>query len=124
MINLRRGWRGNLWQERFQSFVMDEPHLLAAARDVERNPVRAGLCPTVDAWPWSSARAHLQGEDDELVRVHPMLALIPNWAGYLADQDADNLAGQFHRHARTGRPLGSGAFVADVETRLGRVLSR
>jgi len=31
-------------QERFHSVVMDEPHLLAAARYVELNPVRAGLC--------------------------------------------------------------------------------
>ena len=30
-------------QERFHSVVMDEPHLLAAARYVELNPVRAGL---------------------------------------------------------------------------------
>ncbi len=40
-INFREGWRGHLWQERFHSFVMDEPHLLACARYVERNPVTA-----------------------------------------------------------------------------------
>jgi putative transposase len=44
MINFRDGWRGHLWQERFHSFVMDEQHLLAAVRYVERNPVRARLC--------------------------------------------------------------------------------
>ena len=37
-INRRNGWRGHLWQERFHSFVMDEPHLLAAVRYVETNP--------------------------------------------------------------------------------------
>ena len=42
-INSREGWRGHLWQERFRSFVMDEPHLLMAARYIEMNPVRAGL---------------------------------------------------------------------------------
>ena len=42
-INFRQGWRGHLWQARFASFVMDEPHLIAAARYVERNPVRARL---------------------------------------------------------------------------------
>ena len=31
-INFREGWRGHLWQGRFASFVMEEPHLLAAAR--------------------------------------------------------------------------------------------
>ena len=42
-INFREGWRGHLWQCRFASFVMDEDHLLTAARYVELNPVRAGL---------------------------------------------------------------------------------
>ena len=44
-INFREKWRGYLWQGRFASFVMDEPYLLAAARYVELNPVRAGLAP-------------------------------------------------------------------------------
>ena len=128
MINFRQDWRGHLWQERFHSFVMDEPHLLAAARYIERNPVRAGLCQTAEQWPWSSARAHLRGDDDELVRVRPMLDMIPDWASYLADADADPdpaadpAAEQFHRHTRTGRPLGSDAFIDALETRLGRVL--
>ena len=39
-INFREGWRGHLWQGRFASFVMDEDHLLNAARYVELNPVR------------------------------------------------------------------------------------
>ncbi len=42
-INFREGWRGHLWQGRFASIVMDEDHLLTAARYVELNPVRAGL---------------------------------------------------------------------------------
>jgi len=43
MVNFREKWRGYLWQGRFGSVVMDEPHLMAAARYVEMNPVRAGL---------------------------------------------------------------------------------
>ena len=41
MINFREGWRGYLWQGRFSSFVMDEAHLIASIRYIERNPVRA-----------------------------------------------------------------------------------
>jgi hypothetical protein len=58
LINFRAGWRGHIWHERFHSFVMDERHLLAAARYVERTPVRARLCAKRQDWPWSSARAH------------------------------------------------------------------
>jgi putative transposase len=53
MINFRHGWRGRLWQERFHSFVMDARYLLAAVRYVERNPLRAGLCKSVEGWCWS-----------------------------------------------------------------------
>ena len=40
-INFREGWRGHLWQGRFASSVMDEDHLLTAARYVELNPLRS-----------------------------------------------------------------------------------
>jgi hypothetical protein len=36
---------------------MDDDHLLAFARYVELNPVRAGLATRAEDWPWSSAAA-------------------------------------------------------------------
>ena len=68
-VNFREGWRGHLWQGRFASCPMNESYLLAAARYVELNPVRAGLVKSPGVYPWSSAAAHLTGRDDELVRV-------------------------------------------------------
>lgn len=46
-VNFREGWRGHLWQGRFASYPMDEPHLLAATRYIELNPVKANIvaCP-------------------------------------------------------------------------------
>ena len=41
--NFRDRWRGHLWQGRFSSYVMDEPYLMAAARYIERNPVKAHM---------------------------------------------------------------------------------
>jgi hypothetical protein len=41
MINFREGWRGYLWQGRFSSFVVDEAHLIASIRYIERDPVHA-----------------------------------------------------------------------------------
>ena len=83
-MNAREGWRGFLWQGRFSSAPLDEAHLLAGARYVELNPVRAHLAKTPQAWPWSSAAAHLAGRDDELVSVEPLLSRVPDWAGFLA----------------------------------------
>ncbi len=123
-INRREDWRGHLWQERFASFPMDEAHLLAAARYVELNPVRTRLRRRPRDHPWSSARAHLAGQDDALVKVAPLLALVPDWGRFLAAAlEAEDLAA-LRRHALTGRPLGEESFVARLEKRLGRPLAK
>jgi putative transposase len=121
-INFRNGWRGHLWQERFHSFLLDQPYLLAAARYIENNPVRAGLCAKPDDWPWSSARAHLVGQDDALVKVGPLLELIRDWRDYLRQPNTPSLADEIHAHTQTGRPLGGEAFVKELEGRLKRAL--
>jgi putative transposase len=121
-INLREDWRGYLWQGRFASFVMDEPHLLAAARYIELNPVRENLVNTPRQWPWSSARAHLAGRDDQLVRVAPLLRMVDDWKAFLRSAVPETELEELRRHARTGRPLGSDKFVTRLETKLGRQL--
>jgi REP-associated tyrosine transposase len=60
-INTRFRWTGHLFQGRFGAVVMDEPHLLAAARYIALNPVVAGLVSRAEDWPWSSTRAQLAG---------------------------------------------------------------
>jgi REP-associated tyrosine transposase len=123
-INFREGWRGYLWQGRFASFPMDEHHLLAAVRYVELNPVRARLCDAATDWPWSSARAHLSGQDDGLVMVSPMQSIVHNRAAYLdRSTDADEYK-DIRLHTRTGRPLGSKAFVKALERATGRKLKK
>ena len=121
-INAREGWTGHLWQERFHSFPMDEPHLLAAARYVELNPVRAGLARGVRDWRWSSARAHLAGRDDRLVEVGPLLERVDDWREFLKGGLDEATLKTLRRHSRTGRPLGAEAFVKRLERRLGREL--
>ena len=121
-VNAREGWRGHLWQERFGSFAMDEPQLHAAARHIELNPVRAGLVAAPEQWPWSSARAHLAGVDDAVVRVAPLLAAGGDWREHLAGRSDADLGARLRLHERTGRPMGSEAFVSELEQRCGRRL--
>ena len=52
-MNRREGWTGHLWQERFHSVPMDEPHTISAIRYVLLNPVRAGLVERPEDWPFS-----------------------------------------------------------------------
>lgn len=117
-INLRHGWRGHLWQERFHSFAMDEQYLGATVRYVELNPVKAGLCESARDWRWSSAGAHLDGEDDSLVSVRPMLDRVNDWSGHLSGGEPE-FGELLARHTRTGRPLGSDTFIARLEAMSG-----
>jgi len=121
-INFREKWRGYLWQGRFASFVMDEPYLLAVARYVELNPVRAGLVPRAEDWLWSSARAHLSGRDDCLVKVAPLLTMVADWGAFLRSAVPEEELRDLRRHGRTGRPLGSQTFLARLEETVGRIL--
>ncbi len=118
-INFREKWRGHLWQERFSSFPMGESHTLAATRYIEMNPVAAKLVANPQDYRWSSARAHLEGKDDGLVKVAPLLEMVGDWRKFLAlttDEDVD----LFHRHERTGRPLGSESFLDHLEQQFNR----
>ena len=100
---------------------MDELHLLAAARYVEMNPVAAGIVTDPAEHRWSSARAHLNGVDDELTAVSPLLNMVSDWGEFLRLSSSDELE-LLRLHERTGRPLGSIGFVEKMEQSLGRVL--
>ena len=82
-VNFRHGWRGQLWQERFHSVVMNERHLLGSVRYAELNPVRAGLCDAPEKWRWSSVQAHLKGSNDGITNVTPMAERVGDWGEYL-----------------------------------------
>ena len=128
IVNRRQGWTGHLWQGRFGSVVMDEPHLLAATRYVERNPVHAGLVDSPEAWPWSSAAAHISGKSDMLAESAWLAqrtgGWVCSWLDYLTQDDkrADAVGQQLRRHERTGRPLGDKTFLERLEKLLGRTL--
>jgi putative transposase len=83
-INTRLRVTGHLFQDRFGSAAMDEAHLLAAFRYVAMNPVEAGLVDTADQWQWSSTKAHLNGINDGLVKVKPLLERVDNVNEFLA----------------------------------------
>ena len=111
-----------MWQGRFTSYPMDEHYLLAAARYVELNPVRAKLVEKPEDYPWSSAAAHLSNHNDTLTGVSPLLELVPNWRAFLAEGTNDQEMESIRRHESVGRPLGSKSFLRELENMLGRVL--
>jgi len=123
-VNFREQWRGHLWQGRFASFVLDKPYLLACARYVELNPVRARLTTAPSKYRWSSASAHIKRKDDCLVKVAPLLGLAKNWRRLPTSAATEDQIKALGEHERTGRPLGDEDFQKRLEKKLGRVLRR
>src|SRR5512143_1905780 len=92
-VNWNKGICGRLWQGRFFSCPLDEEHLWAAIRYVERNPVRVRLARRAEQYPWSSAAAHCG------LRSDPVLAPLPelrpfwtaDWSGWLAEKEDEKM---------------------------------
>jgi putative transposase len=126
-INQREGWTGHLFQGRFASVPMDEDHAWNAVVYVTLNPVRAGLCRRAADWPWSSVHAHLSGEDDALAKVAPVLDRFGDFAARLREIETGKVApidfDALRRAETTGRPVGSAAFVKQLEALTGRALA-
>ncbi len=98
---------------------MDEDWLLARARYVALSPVRAGLVARAEDWPWSSARAHLQGRSDGIVGLAEQVG---DWDDFLSLHLGEAELNRRRLHGGTRRILGADAFVAAWEEKLGRRL--
>jgi putative transposase len=124
MKNFRMDARGYLFQGRFNSCVLDERHLVAAARYIEQNPVRAKMVERPGDYKWSSAAYHLGLVlNDALVGDNTLMGLVKNWSELLANGDAD--ANQKLRSGATiGRPLGDESFVKRIQDITGRDLRK
>ena len=83
-VNRRQQENGHLWQGRFFSCVLDEAHLWAAVRYVERNPVKARLVRKAEAYAWSSAPAHCGRRSDPLLAPDfPPAGVVKDWSAFL-----------------------------------------
>ncbi len=122
LVNLRSERHGHFWQDRYFSCVLDEPHLLMAARYIERNPVRAGLVTQPEEWSWSSARAHCGREESPM----PLMELFKyidsdpeRWHDFINEPDCKKFAKRLTEHTLHGYALGSAVFVERLEMELG-----
>lgn len=122
-IDARHRWTGHLFQGRFGAVAMDPAHLRAAARYLALNPVAAGLTARAADWLWSSARAHLAGRDDGVVRAADLLDRVPDFAALIEGGEDEAATERLLRAASIGRPLGDADWLAGVERQLGRTLS-
>lgn len=125
-INRRRERSGHLWQNRFFSCALDRESVVAAIRYVERNPRRAKLVREPWRFPWSSAEAHVTGQDASgMLDMDEFRRLVGDgdWRDWLRLNEHAAEVDGLRTHTRCGRPLGSGDFVLAIESAQGRRLT-
>jgi putative transposase len=117
---------GRLWECRYHSCIVDhEKYLWAVARYVEQNPVRAGMVEKAEDYPYSSARAHVNGSKDAVLGEE--LFSNDRRADYtlLLRSDMPRKEIEHLRYVtKTGRPFGNEGFVVEMERKLERRLSQ
>ena len=83
--------------------------------------MRAGLANRAWDYPWSSAKAHVLGFPDELLKNEPDLKMSGlEWQAYLEEVEGQNGLEALRGASRTGVPLGSDEFKAGIARALGR----
>ncbi len=114
--NTQCGRNGHLWQNRFFSCPVEGERAGQVLAYAELNPVRAGMVPNAWDWAWSSAQAHLTGDD-----VSGLLDMTywrnafhdVNWREFLMQFASDNKTANLIR-----RTTSRGYFLGCKETAL------
>jgi putative transposase len=117
---------GHVWQGRYYSCPLDEPHLWEALRYTELNPVRASLVTRAEGWDWSSAATH-GGASSEGTWLAMNLWRgrwsADTWRDYLESGVTESQLAAIRRSTYSGRPLGSQEFTRTLETETKRRLA-
>lgn len=95
-----------LFKKKAARHLLDETYLIRCARYVEINAVKRDYVTTAEAWPWSSTKAHINGQDDILVTVAPLLDRIQQtWSDFLDTPIPSQEADLFYAHELSGKPM-------------------
>jgi len=118
---------GHLFQGRFFSCIMDEPHTLVCARYIERNPVRAKIVKKPRLWKWSSAKIHCGIDKRDELEVNRLFDYVEEkqkgWKGFIEVPDNPNEVKQIRQQTRRGRSLGANDFVERLGEKFKKVLT-
>lgn len=66
------------------------------------SPVRAGLVELAEDWCWSSVASHLSAQDNELVKVAPVLNRYGDFETFLAQEDVNEAFKRLPQSETTG----------------------
>ena len=111
---------GHLYQGRFKSFpIQRDEHLFRVMRYVEANPVRAGLTPHAEDWPFSSLWAGERPADSRVELDHRLVVRPPDWASSVQQSISPVELERLHTSVNRGRPYGSGRWTQASAAKLG-----
>ena len=118
-FNKKMSVYGHLWQGRFYSCVLDEKHLLAATRYIERNPVRIKVVKKPTDYIWSSARSHTGISHNDIIDTTPIFKYVEvgqkEWKEFIDKGDESSEISKIRKYTITGRPLGGASFIQKLE---------
>lgn len=120
--NTRTTRIGHLWQNRFYACALGRSHLWTALAYVENNPVRAGMVAAPQHYLWSSAMAHLTGDDPAALldmQFWRDYGGAESWVKLLACEGRQYYQ-ELQRCTYAGRPFGDASFLRELSARFGR----
>jgi len=122
-INRKYKRTGRLWESRYHSCIVDkEQYMWAVARYIEQNPTRARIVKKGEDFPYSSARAHVQGIRDEVLGEELFEGgLRKDYREFIREDIQEEEKNRIRYSTRTGRPFGSETFVKKMEKKLDRI---
>ena len=132
-FNDRHGRSGTLWEGRYKSTLVEtERYLLACMCYIDLNPVRAGLAGQARDYAWSSHGHYAGLRSDRLISPHPLYWELGNTpfareAAYarLVQEGLSAVQQQeLTDSALKGWALGSPAFIAELQKKTDRRLSK
>jgi len=124
-FNGENGRTGRLWECRYYSTVIDaDSYLWTVSKYIENNPVRAGIVKRPEDYPYSSAKAHILGRRDRLLK-EPLFDKgdINEYRSFIRSEEDGKITEEIRKQTRLGKPLGDAGFVKTLSERLGCSLS-
>jgi len=124
-FNGENGRTGRLWECRYHSTVIDgESYLWTVSKYIENNPVRAGMVKRPEDYSYSSARAHILGRKDPLLK-EPLFdkSELKEYRNFIRSGQDKKIIEEIRKQTRLGKPLGDGEFLNNLSERLGWSLS-
>jgi len=104
---------GHIYQGRYKSFLVEkDSYLLAVLKYIERNPVRAKLVRTVEAWRWGSGYRRIRGSKKEQALLAELPTDLPrNYRVWVNQADKEDNLNEIRTSVIKGKPLGTMGWV-------------